>query len=88
MRPASLITCLRQMSFALTHTEAAQPLDVFRGVVAPPALGTTSEWQRAEPLSEPEPARTYAELVGRLADRECTLLLKHAPTVQLADRFL
>jgi hypothetical protein len=75
------------MAFSLAYSEAAQPVYVLGGVVAPTASSAAGKRQRSEPLTEPEPARTYAELVRGLTNRECMLLLKHAPTLKLADRF-
>jgi hypothetical protein len=42
---------------------------------------------RRRSRSESEPARTYAEFARSLADRECTLLLKHTPNLDLTDNF-
>jgi hypothetical protein len=82
-----LLTAL-QTSLALSDTKAAQSGHIFRGVIAPAARSSAGHRQRSEPLAEPEPARAYAELAGSLANRECTLLLKHAPTLKLADKFV
>ena len=82
-----LMRCL-DLPLALSDAEAPEPLDIVRGVVAPAALSATGERQRSEPLTEPEPARAYAKFVGSLANRECMLLLKHTPTLNLADKVL
>jgi hypothetical protein len=39
-------------------------------------------------MSGSEQARSNPEVVGGLADRECGLLLKHAPTIKLQVRIL
>jgi hypothetical protein len=75
-------------TLSLTDPETAEPVYIFRGVVAPTTLGSTGTRQRSEPLAEPEPVRAYAELLGGLANRECMLLLKHTPTLTLAYRFV
>ena len=83
----SLIPAL-QAALSPTDAEAPQPVYILAGVVAPATVSAASERQRSEPLAEPEPARAYAELIGSFADSECMLLLKHAPTLKLADMFL
>jgi len=72
---------------AFSDSESAQAFDILGRVVTPAALIAAGSRQRSEPLAEPEPARTYAELVGSLANRECTQLLKHVPTLKVTDRF-
>jgi hypothetical protein len=83
-----LLIAALQTPLSLADTETPQSIYILGGVVAPSALSTAGERQRSEPLAEPEPARAYAELVGSLANRECILLLKHAPTLRLADKFV
>jgi hypothetical protein len=83
-----LLIAALQTTLSLADTETPQSIYILGGVVAPSALSTAGERQRSEPLAEPEPARAYAELVGSLANRECILLLKHAPTLRLADKFV
>jgi len=83
-----LLIATLQTTLSLADTETPQSIYILGGVVAPSALSTAGERQRSEPLAEPEPARAYAELVGSLANRECILLLKHAPTLRLADKFV
>jgi hypothetical protein len=83
-----LLIAALQTPLSLADTETPQSIYILGGVVAPSALRTAGERQRSEPLAEPEPARAYAELVGSLANRECILLLKHAPTLRLADKFV
>jgi hypothetical protein len=87
MRGVSLIVP-REASLSFAYAESAQPLDILRRVAAPTALSTAGERQRSESLTEPEPARTYAELVGSLAYRECMLLLEHTLTLHLTCRCL
>jgi hypothetical protein len=77
-----------QTPFSLADAEAPQPVYVLGGVIAPAALSTACERQRSEPLAEPKPTRGDAKLVGGLANGECTLLLKHTPTLKLADKFI
>jgi hypothetical protein len=77
-----------QTTLPFADAKASQPVYILGGVISPTAVGAAGERKRPEPLTEPEPARSYAELVGSLTNRECTLLLKHAPTLKLADRFV
>ena len=77
-----------QATLSLADAEAPQSVYILGGVVAPTAWSSTGKRQRSEPLNEPEPTRTYAELVGGLTNRECMLLLKHAPTLEFAYRFV
>ena len=84
----ALLMDLRKPSLPFADSETTQPVDVFRGVIAPASWRAASQGERPEPLAEPEPARGYAEFIGAFADRECTLLRKHAPTIKLTDRFL
>jgi hypothetical protein len=67
----------RKASLSFANTEAAQPLDIFWCVVAPAARSTAGQRQRPEPLAEPEPARSYTEFIGSLANRKCPLLREH-----------
>ena len=83
----ALFIATLQTTLAFADAEAPQPLYVFRGVVTPTALGAPGQRQRSEPLTKPEPARTYAEFAGSLTNRECTLLLKHTPNIVLTDNF-
>jgi hypothetical protein len=69
---------LREALLSFTNAEAAQPLDIFWGVVAPAARSTTGQRQRPESLAEPQPACADPELVRRFADAECPPLLGHA----------
>ena len=78
---------LREAPLALTYSEAAQPLDIFRCVTAPPVRISPRQRYCAKALTKPQPSRRYAELVGRFADRERVSINKHAPTLGLADRF-
>jgi len=68
--------------------KASQPGYILGGEISPTAVGAAGGRRGIQPLAEPEPARSYAELVGSLANRECTLLLKHALTLKLADKFV
>jgi hypothetical protein len=77
-----------QTTLSRADAEAPQPVYSLGGIVAPTALSTAGERQRSQPLAEPEPTRAYAKLAGGLANRECILLLKHAPTLKLADKFI
>jgi hypothetical protein len=83
-----LLIAALQTPLSLADTETPQSIYILGGVVAPSALSTAGERPRYDPHAEPEPARAYAELVGSLANRECILLLKHAPTLRLADKFV
>ncbi len=83
-----LLTASLETPLAFPDPETSEPLYILGRVVAPAALGTAGEWQRSEPLAEPEPTGSYAELADSLTNRECMLLLKHAPTLKLADNFI
>ena len=85
MRELSIATCKAPLT--LSDSEAAQPFDIFGCVVAPATRSAAGQGKRSEPLSEPEPALTYAKVFGGLADRE-RVSLKHAPKIELTDRFL
>jgi hypothetical protein len=84
----ALFIALHETPLTFAHAEAPQPVYILGGVVTPTALSTAGERQRSQPLAEPEPTRAYAESAGGLANRECMLLLKHAPTLKLADKFI
>jgi hypothetical protein len=73
---------------SLADAEAPQPVDILRGVVAPTALGAAGERQRSEPLTEAKPAAAYAKFIGGLTNRECMLLFKHTPNLDLTDSFV
>ena len=83
-----LSIALRETAFSLADSEAAQPLDIFQCVIAPPVPISPRQRQCAKALTKPQPSRRYAELVGRFADRERVSINKHAPTLGLADRFI
>jgi hypothetical protein len=83
-----LFIALREAPLALTDSEAPEPLNILRCVVAPPALIAARTRQSPEPLAESEPTRAYAELVGCLPYLVCALPLKHAQSLNLADTFL
>jgi hypothetical protein len=68
-----LLIAALQTTLSLADTETPQPT----------VPGSTSEWESAQPLSEPKPSGGYAKLVGCLPDGECARLLKHAHTVNL-----
>ena len=70
-------------TLALADSETPQSIYILGGVVAPTVPGSTSDWESAQPLSEPKPSGSYAKLVGCLSDVECARLLKHAHTVHL-----
>ena len=93
--PRSVVLVIRalfiaalQATLSFADAEAPQPIYILRCVVAPTALSAPGERQRSEPLAEPKPARTYAEFACGLANRECTLLLKHTPNLDLTDNFV
>jgi hypothetical protein len=50
-----LSIALREAPLALTYSEAAQPVYILRGVVAPTPLTAAGERQGSEPFSETEP---------------------------------
>jgi hypothetical protein len=67
----------RKALLSFANTEAAQSLDIFWCVVAPAVRSTTGQRQRPKSLAKSEPARSYTEFIGSLADRECPLLREH-----------
>ena len=83
-----LFITLREPPLPFADTETTQPLDIFWCVVTPAASSTTGQRERPQPLSEPEPARAYAERIGGLTDCAYVLLFEHTHTVKLTDRFL
>jgi hypothetical protein len=82
-----LVIAPRKAPLSRAYSEAAESLEVFWCVIAPPARSTPSQRQRTKTLTEPQPARGYAKLVGGFADCERVSSSKHAPNVELTDRF-
>jgi hypothetical protein len=78
-----LLIAALQTTLSLADTETPQSIYILGGVVAPTVPGSTSEWESAQPLSEPKPSGGYAKLVCCLADSECARLLNHAHIVDL-----
>jgi hypothetical protein len=80
--------CGLEAALSFTYTETPQAIYILGRVEAVSARCPPGERQRSEPLTKPEPARSYTELFGGLTDCEGVLRLKHAPKVNLADRFI
>ena len=81
-----LSIALREATFSLADSKAAQPLEVFDGVIPPPSRRAAGQGECSEPFAEAEPARAYAEFFGGLTNRKCALLLEHAHMMNLADK--
>jgi hypothetical protein len=82
-----LTSTLLELFLTLPYSKTAQPLKVLAGVVPPTGWCAPGQRERTESLTEPQPARGYAKLVGGFADCERVSSSKHAPNVELTDRF-
>ena len=77
----ALTTALLKLSLALPYSETTQPLDILGRVEAVSTGSPSCERQGAKSFAEPQPARGYAELFGRLCDCECLPRVQHAASV-------